>query len=687
MRRNTLLAIVISAAVMVVYFMFLAPKPQPVEEKATAEAGKPAATQTAPATTTPATTTPAVTTPATATQPQIAPTPAAPATTALSVAALPMEGEHSATITTPLYTLTLLDGEVYYLALKKYTGQARYDPLPFITRLTHPAAENAPATTVEFDRPLRLYGETAEADAMLAGGYVLAQGSPTTLNLSNPESPNQLTFVRKLSDGTTISRAYTFHKDNYQIDLDITGVPTTVQSVALGLGTLATAIPAPGIVDAAQLGIAEYNSRTEEENLLTSGSKFFKDMLNEKRSRKHDSESYMFACLGGRYFGMVAYDPQGLITATESVYNPAGAISGRVWFNPAKTTHLVLWTGPKEHDMLEVVGAKAGLEKMVDFGGWVGFIGYWIFRLLRFFGELIGNYGIAIIILTILSKLLLWPLSAKSIKSSIAMQKIQPELAILREKHKDDKQKLNAETMALYQRHKINPVSGCLPLLIQMPIFFALYAALRNAVELRGAGFLYIADLSEPDALFTLPFTIPIIGAHFFNLLPLIMLGLMVWQQRMSTPKNTPKQEGQGMMKAMPIIFGFLFYNMPSGLVIYWLLNTLFSILQQIYAGPKIRQQIDALSGTVMAPGSPSILKVGGEGDPWFTVWVPHDMPDKKYLDSVIREIAEHGSRLSASLIEKIQSPLSWRPDYSKRERDKQKGGWEVTVRFTKRTR
>jgi YidC/Oxa1 family membrane protein insertase len=688
MRRNTLLAIVISAAVMVVYFLFLAPKPKTAEEQAAAEAQKPATEQTTPATTatTPATTTTPTTSPATTTQPQVTPAATTPETTP-TVAALPMEGSHSATITTPLYTMVMLDGEVYYLALKKYTGQARYDPLPFVTKLIHPAADNNPGSVTEFDRPFRLYGETAEADAILDGGYVLAPGSPTELNLGNPESGNQLTFVRKLSDGTTISRTYTFHKDNYELDLDIAGIPATVQSVALGLGTLATAIPAPGIADAAQLGIAEYGTRSEEENLITSGSRFFKDILNEKRTRRHDSENYTFACLGGRYFGMIAYDPQGLITATESVYNPAGAISGRVWFNPAKTAHLVLWAGPKEHDMLETIGAKAGLEKMIDFGGWVGFIGYWIFRLLRFFGELIGNYGIAIIILTLISKVLLWPLSAKSIKSSIAMQKVQPELAALREKYKDDKQKLNQETMALYQRHKINPVSGCLPLLIQMPIFFALYAALRNAVELRGAGFLYIRDLSEPDALFHLPFTIPIIGASSFNLMPLIMLGLMVWQQRMSTPKNAPKQEGQGMMKAMPIVFGFLFYNMPSGLVIYWLLNTLLSIFQQMYAAPKIKQQIDAVSGTVMAAGSPSILKVGAENDPWFTIWVPHEMPDKKYLDGVIREMAERGSRLTSTLIEKIQSPLSWRPDYSKRERDKQKGGWEITVRFTRRTR
>lgn len=692
MRRNTLIAILLSAAILIGYYVFFPPKPEPKPEEPakTEEAGKPAVTPPA----TGATTSPA--TPATAgTAATVAPTtPAAvtPASPAVApVLEAPMSGPNQAKVTTPLYDLEMVNGEVFSLTLKKYTGQARYNPLPFITQLRHASTDKSPEIMVKFDRPFRLYGETELASAMLGGTYVLKSGSSTNVDLINggPDSTNTLVFERYLVDGTIITRKYTFHPDTYQIDLTLSGIPASWGNVALGLGTVATAIPDPDFAEASEHGYALYGSRNDEENLLSQNEKQYKDILNEKRSRKHDSENYSFAALGGRYFGMIVYDPTGKITATESVYNAAGTISGRVWIDPVKSPNLVLWAGPKEHDLLaKVDNGNSKMENMIDFGGWISFIGYPIFRLLRFFGDLVGNYGIAIIILTLISKILLWPLSAKSIRSSIAMQAIQPEMALIKEKYKDDKQKLNAETMELYKRHKINPVSGCLPLLIQMPIFFALYAALRNAVELRGAGFLYIRDLSEPDALFNLPFSIPIIGSDTFNLLPLLMLGAMIWQQKMTTNKNAPKQEGQGMMKAMPIIFGFMFYNMPSGLVIYWLLNTVLTVGQQFLSTPKIKGQLAAASGAIeMAPGSPTILKIGGERDPWITIWVPMEMPDKKYLDRVLREMAEKGSRMPASLIEMIEAPLSWRPDYSKRTRNKEKGGWEITITYHKRTR
>jgi YidC/Oxa1 family membrane protein insertase len=155
----------------------------------------------------------------------------------------------------------------------------------------------------------------------------------------------------------------------------------------------------------------------------------------------------------------------------------------------------------------------------------------------------------------------------------------------LKIQHKDNPQKLNKEIMELYKKYKINPLSGCLPMLLQMPIFVALYQALMKSLELRSASFLWIKDLSSPDAV-PLPFALPIVGMSL-NILPLIMVGAMVLQQKISTKSmgsavtEEQKQQQKMMLVIMPIMFGFIFYNMPSGLVLYWVVNTILTIIEQ----------------------------------------------------------------------------------------------------------
>lgn len=196
-----------------------------------------------------------------------------------------------------------------------------------------------------------------------------------------------------------------------------------------------------------------------------------------------------------------------------------------------------------------------------------------LLMLLHFFYGLVGNYGVAIILLTVVVKIVLWPLSYKSYKSMEQMKKLQPMMAKLKEKYGDDKETLNRETMQLYKTYKVNPASGCLPIFVQLPVFIGLYQGLLGAVELRHASFIpylpftdivWLADLSVKDP---------------FYITPLIMGATMFLQQWMTPSSGDPTQ--QKIMMLMPLIFTFMFINFPAGLVIYWLTNNVISIGQQ----------------------------------------------------------------------------------------------------------
>jgi YidC/Oxa1 family membrane protein insertase len=168
-------------------------------------------------------------------------------------------------------------------------------------------------------------------------------------------------------------------------------------------------------------------------------------------------------------------------------------------------------------------------------------------------------------------------------RSMKEMQGLQPHIEELRKKYKDNTQKFNKEVMELYKEHKVNPFGGCLPLLLQMPIFFALYQTLMRSVVLRGAEFLWIKDLSEPDRLFLLPFNIPILGNEI-NILPIIMAIGMFAQQKitMKTAAGSNPEQQRFMMVLFPLMFGFIFYRMPSGLVLYWFINSTLMLIYQL---------------------------------------------------------------------------------------------------------
>lgn len=250
--------------------------------------------------------------------------------------------------------------------------------------------------------------------------------------------------------------------------------------------------------------------------------------------------------------------------------SPATLLAGDTVRSGAK-----VFAGPKQSDLLESTGK--GLEVLIDYG-WFGVLAKPLVFLMKASNRVTGNYGIDIILLTILIKILFFPLTQKSMASMRKMQELTPVLNKLKEKYKGDMTRINQETMNLYKTYKINPLSGCLPMLAQIPVFIALYKGLLVTIELRHAPFfLWINDLSAPEYLWDIHlagFTLPI------RLLPLLMGISMVIQQKM-TPAVSMDPMQQKLMLLMPVVFTFMFWSFPTGLVIYWLVNNILSIGQQ----------------------------------------------------------------------------------------------------------
>ncbi|MCK4644422.1 membrane protein insertase YidC [bacterium] len=241
---------------------------------------------------------------------------------------------------------------------------------------------------------------------------------------------------------------------------------------------------------------------------------------------------------------------------------------------PQESTSFTLKTyiGPKSTAVLKDHGGE--LNKLVSMGLF-GFLTKLIIFLLKTIYGVIPNYGLAIIIITLMIKLLLFPLSTASIKSMKKMSKIQPELKKLQAQYKDDPKKLNEETMKLYKIFKVNPMGGCLPVLVQLPFFWAIYSAFSVSIELRGANFIFwIKDLARPDTIATI-FGMPI------NILPILMGVAMYLQQEIQGTQHSQSDSAK-YMKFLPFVFLIFFWNMPSALVLYWLTNNILSIIQTL---------------------------------------------------------------------------------------------------------
>jgi YidC/Oxa1 family membrane protein insertase len=265
--------------------------------------------------------------------------------------------------------------------------------------------------------------------------------------------------------------------------------------------------------------------------------------------------------------------------ATASIALPVADRQGRV------EQDVEMYMGPIDFDALKSFGR--GLEKNVD-------LGHKIFRpvsavvlwsLVKLHG-IIPNYGLVIILLSVFTKVLFYRLTHKSFKSMRDMQALQPRIQALKEKYKEDRQKLSQETMKLYKEAGVNPLGGCLPMVLQMPVFIALFNVLRNTIELRQAPFLgWINDLSQQDVLARLPMSLPLVG-DAVSVLPILMGASMLMQSKIggsiAGPESSPSQS-KAFQYMLPVVFTVLFYRMPSGLVVYWIVNTVLSVGQQYY--------------------------------------------------------------------------------------------------------
>ena len=250
-----------------------------------------------------------------------------------------------------------------------------------------------------------------------------------------------------------------------------------------------------------------------------------------------------------------------------SVIMPEKTLAGGESFNQT----FKLYLGPKKYSVLRTLGLHQ--EDVMEFGMWSPVCKF-LLTVLNITYDFIPNYGVAIIVLTLLIRIIFWPLTHKSTESMKRMQELQPLMTALKAKHKDSPKKMQEETMALYRKHKVNPVSGCLPMLVQIPVFIALFIVLRSAIEMRFAPFLWISDLSAPERLFADILPIPL------NILPIFMAATQVWQQTLM-PATDPNQQ-KIMMFFMPAIMLVMFYMMPSALVLYWSANQCIVIIQQL---------------------------------------------------------------------------------------------------------
>jgi YidC/Oxa1 family membrane protein insertase len=253
---------------------------------------------------------------------------------------------------------------------------------------------------------------------------------------------------------------------------------------------------------------------------------------------------------------------------------------------PASGTHTFqykLYTGPREYDRLRKIGVQQGgnqFHRIMDFGGWFGWLAEGLLRVMKWFHAKGLSYALAIIAITFIIKLVFWPITARSTRAMKKMAavnaKMMPEITKIREKYKDDYQKMNLKMMEIYKKYGVNPLSqmgGCLPMLIQIPVFFGFFTMLRSAVELRGAEFLWVADLSSPDTVMEI-YGFPI------NILPLLMTGTMFLQMRLQPPSPTMDPSQQAIMKYMPLMFVFILYSASAGLCLYWTVQNVLSIVQ-----------------------------------------------------------------------------------------------------------
>jgi YidC/Oxa1 family membrane protein insertase len=410
--------------------------------------------------------------------------------------------------------------------------------------------------------PVRLLGSPAGTD--LAGGIRLLESLPDWRQVYEEveRRSDRVTYAWTAPTGLRLEKTYSLVSGRYDVALDVRVVNGTGSWLRDRLGLVLVQDFAPHQDTYSFTGPAYYRGGEFEEVAIKS----IKDGLQ-------DPGNVAWAAFLEKYFLVAAVPP----TAEGSTLRLAPHLGqdkvaelellGPVFEllpGAEATFSYRLYLGPKETNALAPLGSN--LDALVHYG-FFHVIAKPLMVFLNAIYGVTGNYGIAIILLTTVIKAVFWPLSARSFKSMQRMKELQPKMERLKEKHGKDRERLNMEVMQLYKTHKVNPLGGCLPMLVQIPFFFALYKILLGSIELRHAPFfLWITDLADKDP---------------YYITPLVMGASMFLQQKLTPMTGTNAAQMKMMMYGLPVVFTFMFLNFPSGLVLYWLVNNLLSIAQQ----------------------------------------------------------------------------------------------------------
>ncbi|MBU0503232.1 MAG: membrane protein insertase YidC [Candidatus Omnitrophica bacterium] len=401
-----------------------------------------------------------------------------------------------------------------------------------------------------------------KAEFLLAHGLLYDDDSITFTKLD--QTKNGVSF-RYQDENKKIIKRFIFHNNNYTIELEIeaeniSSVPIKLQiPIALAFLDFSPGNPQAAYQDVA-VGLADKIIRpSPRKDLLAPGIKYIGTR--------------------NRYFcGVIEPESPGyslFIKKIDGNTSKLGVISPDIDIQSGQKTlqKFYIYLGPQD---LRIINSINPEWSIIIYYGFFDFISNLLFQLLGFIYNLVGNWGWAIIIVSAVVYLILFPLTIKQMQSMRHMQLLAPKIEELKKLYKDNPQRMHKETMELYKKNKVNPAGGCIPMILQIPIFVSFYQVLNRSIVIKGASFFWIKDLSEPDRLFTYPVDI--------NILPILMAIGMLVQQKLSTAKTTGEyaQQQKMMTLLMPVIFGFFFYRMPSGLVLYWLINSTLMLAYQI---------------------------------------------------------------------------------------------------------
>jgi YidC/Oxa1 family membrane protein insertase len=426
------------------------------------------------------------------------------------------------------------------------------------------------------------------------------------------------TFLSATNIPFTLRKTYVFHKNEYLMELRVS-IENSVNDIPnLGAGPYSYTLSF-----GPQIGphFVKLDSRNEYRSFVFYADGKRKDQGSLSGNTKEFDQRVTWAGIVGKYFTVLAVPDatQYRIVYDARKLNPALDRSTMYLERPAiqaakSQDAFRFYIGPKVRNILSVYNDEAKnsfqigdlhLDEVVTSTFLIGWLAQLLNWILEFFNLLIPNYGVAIILLTLFTKVILLPLTFKSSEATARMQALNPKVAEIRERLKGKSDKMNQEIAELYKKEKVNPLSGCLPMLLQIPIFFALYSLLNDNFALRGALFIphWMPDLSSPESVWDFsPFTLPILGWHNLRILPFLMLGTQFLTSKFTTSPDTSQQAGQ--MKlityVLPAFFFFILYDMPSGLVLYWTVQNILSVFQQLYINHVNKKKKELASETGM---------------------------------------------------------------------------------------